>query len=121
MEVLPPPHQTPDVLEGIEITVWPLDRDGIQGAVNEVVPGIARCYEDALNELPDLAGKLVVAFEVEDVEGLGKVTEAWIEDDQLRDGPISDCVEDAMAALQFDPPAGGGKMRTTYPLVFRPE
>lgn len=111
----------PDVVADLEITVWPLGREGIQGAVREVIPGIQRCYEDALLEVPDLAGKLSVGFEVGDVDGMGKVRDAWIEDDQLRDGPMSDCVEDAMRALQFDPPEGGGTMSVTYPIVFRPE
>lgn len=116
-----PVDPLPDVVADIELTVWPLGREGIQGAVGEVIPAIQRCYQDALTEIPDLAGKLSVSFEVGDVDGIGKVTDAWIEDDQLRDGPMSDCVEDSMRALQFDPPEGGGSMSVTYPIVFRPE
>jgi len=99
------------------ISVWPLNRDGIQGAVDEVLPRLQGCYDEALEEVPDLEGQLTVAFTVVAEDGIGQVWAARIEDDRLDDGPVADCVLDAMEALQFDPP-DEGELVVTYPFRF---
>ena len=104
----------------VPVSVWPLSKEGIRGAVEEVLPHVRACYDQALTEVPDLEGKLVVSFRIVDEDGLGQVWEAGIDDDRLDDGPVADCVLDAMEALQFDAPPDG-ELSVTYPIVFAQE
>ncbi len=102
-------------------TVWPLSRDGIQGAVREAIPALTRCYESALARDPSLAGTLAIGFEVEDVGGVGRVRLVEIDEGRVADPALVDCALDAFEALQFDPPADGGSLRVSYPVTFRSE
>lgn len=104
------------VPQGLEISVWPATVEGVRGAILEITPGIQRCYQDALLEVPDLSGRIAVAFTVEAVDGVGRMVESRIDDDTLRDGPMSDCVARSVQALQFDPP--DDRMSVTWPFVF---
>lgn len=104
-------------------SAWPMTKDGIDGAFREVLPGIRGCYEDALQEVPDLEGGFKVLFRVDDREGIGSVVHVEITDmnsdafTELHDLPMEDCVMDVMHTLQFDAPADG-PVEVRYPLVF---
>jgi hypothetical protein len=103
-----------------EATVWPATSDGIRGAMAEALPGVRRCYEQALEQHPDMAGKIVVSFTVgttDTASGLGQVLEASIADATIAQTTMDDCLLDAMEALQFDPPADG-QMQVDYPFHF---
>lgn len=98
------------------VSVWPVSKDGIDGAVGEVITDIRQCYQTALSEVPDLAGDLLVQFTIGSTDGIGKVIEVGIPDGDLVDGPMEDCVLDVMSVLQFDPPAEDTVV--TYPFRF---
>lgn len=110
----PPPEIT------VEVSAWPLTPEGVKGAILEVVPHVKGCYEDGLDEVPDLGGALTVSFTVVDHDGVGRIDTVDLVHNELRDGPVEDCVLAAMRALQFDAPEDG-QMTITYPLVFAPE
>ncbi len=114
--------EAPDEEPGDEAppSVWPLDKDGIQGAVQEAVPGLTRCYEEALVRDPALAGRMTLGFTVTDEDGVGKVTVVELDDGAIADDQMAACVLGAFEALQFDAPLDGA-MSVTYPMVFENE
>ena len=103
------------------ISVWPLNKEGIDGAVMEALPGMRDCYEDALARNPALAGRMAFTFTVADEDGIGKVTVVELDDGKVTDDGMIDCVLDAFEDLQFDPPQGGGELSVNYPLTFQTE
>ncbi len=99
------------------ITVWPATRDGIDGAIFEVLADIRGCYQEALAEVPGLQGDLKIRFAIEDQDGEGRIVEVGVASGALEDVPMEDCVLDVFEVLQFDPPEGGS-MEVNYPLKF---
>jgi hypothetical protein len=104
-----------------DVSVWPLSKEGIQGAVDEALPALTDCYDEALSDDPTLGGRMTLGFTVVDQEGLGKVTVVELDDGAVTDDRMIDCVLDAFEALQFDPPEGGGELSVRYPVAFAPE
>lgn len=108
-------------------SVWSLTKEGIDGAIREIMTDIQACYETALADIPDLEGGLMVNFTVSDIEGLGQVTKIGIRDSrsktapQLVDEPFENCVMDHFETLQFDAPGSGGETIIYYPFQFRPD
>jgi TonB family protein len=101
-------------------SVWPASEQGIHGAMKEALPGIRRCYEQALEQDPSIAGTIVVHFVVgttDTASGLGQVLSARIDEASVEQTIMDDCLLDAMEALQFDPPADG-EMEVRYPFTF---
>jgi len=101
-----------------DVSVWPLSREGIQGAVQEALPGMKACYDDALARDPALAGQMTLGFTVVDQDGIGKVTVVEFDDGAVTDDGMIDCVLDSFEELQFDPPEGGGELSVSYPIAF---
>ncbi|MFH1464306.1 MAG: AgmX/PglI C-terminal domain-containing protein [Pseudomonadota bacterium] len=103
-----------------EPTVWPASADGIHGAMREALPGIRRCYEQALAQDPSIAGKITVVFTVgttDTAPGLGQVLSAGIQEATIQQTTMDGCLLEAMEALQFDPPVDGD-MEVVYPFTF---
>jgi hypothetical protein len=104
-------------------TVWPATEEGIRGAMREALPRVRRCYEQALEEHPDLGGRITVDFIVgssDTAEGVGGVTRAGIGDATIEHTVMDDCLLDALEGLQFDPPADG-ELEVSYPFLFSTE
>lgn len=104
-----------------EVSVWPLNKEGIQGAVGEALPGMKACYDEALARDPALAGRMTLGFTVVDADGIGKVTVVELDNGEVADDGMIDCVLDTFEGLQFDPPQGGGELAVSYPVTFRTE
>ena len=111
--------EEPDFLDQIEdkVTVWPATKEGIDGAVGEVLRDILSCYQRALNAGVEMDGTLDVEFVIAESDGLGSVREVDIVDGSFEYGPTEDCLMDVMSVLQFDPPEGGEKS-VHYPFEF---
>ena len=102
-----------------ELTAWPVDKGGIKGAMTEMSPEFHRCYQENLDDVPGLQGRMEVSFVVEEMDGIGQVVEVDIDHSAVDDGPLEDCVMDAMEQLQFDAPAEALTVR--WPFMFRAE
>ncbi len=106
-------------------SAWPMSAEGIDGAIGEIRGDLLGCYQVALDEIPGLQGGFQVSFTVEEVDGIGQVTAVEILDhrsttiEQLRDGPVEECVLDHFQVLEFDAP-DGGPVSVRYPLMFTP-
>jgi hypothetical protein len=120
-EVVAPPAETPPEAEVTpkKVRLGSLSRESIDEAMRDGMQDVRDCYLEALEEVPDLAGLLKVRFTIRAEEGVGRVVRASIQDADFDDGPLEDCILDAVEYLEFDPPEGGIVM-VTYPFFFEP-
>lgn len=103
---------------GAGASAWPATATGIVGAIEEAKPDLARCYDEALAEVPGLAALMKVQFVLDDRDGEGQIVEVAITDETIEDGPMEECVLDVLQALAFDAPADGQPITVNYPLAF---
>lgn len=101
-------------------SAWPITADGIQGAVAEALPELRACYQGWLIESPELEGRIVVTFFIEDVDGLGQITSSDVQESTTGHAAFESCVTSVVRDLAFDPPAAGA-VNVNYPLVFAQE
>lgn len=99
-------------------SVWPISKDGIQGAVTEAIPALTDCYDAALERDVDLAGRISVGFVIEDIDGIGQVAVVELDEGGVTDPAMIDCALDAFEGLQFDAPSDGST-KVSYPITFR--
>src|SRR5438067_13795323 len=94
-----------------------IDPELIRKVVHEHRAQIRTCYETQLNAKPNLAGKLVSAWTID--QG-GTVTEAHTQESTLRDHTVEQCVASKIKTWRFPIPKGGGEVFVTYPFIFTP-
>jgi hypothetical protein len=101
--------------------VGTLDKEAIQAAIKAVVPRVKACFERGLKQQPDLAGRVVVEFEIEaDDGGEGVVTRGEVPDSETFSPFFDACVLKEVAGARFPAPSGGGKVTVRYPFQFDP-
>ncbi len=109
------PH-TPALAPGV------LDKDYIREQMDEILPLVKECYEQTLERRPNISGKAVVEFSIvgeEDVGGIIELSEFDPEASTIEDAEFSECIQETMYGLEFDPPQSGGRVVVKYPFEFR--
>ncbi len=115
------PEAEPEVAG--EPMVWSVDREGIQGAMDESKPKIQECYSAWIKSNPDLAGRMVISFVIEPLaEGseYGKVTEVELADSDVEHPLLEGCVLNVASELRWTAPPDG-RMAVRYPFLFATE
>jgi hypothetical protein len=97
--------------------VGQIDPELIRKVVHEHRAQIRTCYETQLTTRPNLAGKLVSAWTIDQS---GVVTEAHTQESTLRDHNVETCVAAKIKTWRFPIPKGGGEVFVTYPFIFTP-
>ena len=105
----------PSVQLGAVATPGALDREAIRGGIKAHIGKIKYCYEKELLADPSLQGTVQATFTI---GATGRVVSSTATGINAR---LATCIADAVAAIEFPPPAGGGNVNVTYPFVFRPE
>jgi hypothetical protein len=93
----------------------------VQERVREDFFPVARkCYGDALERDPTLAGTIVLAFNIVGDAKTGGIVEAVdvLNESTLRDPEVIDCMRQSFLSVTFPPPQGGGEVTVKYPIVF---
>jgi glutamine cyclotransferase len=93
-----------------------LSKDEIRKVVVEHIGEIRRCYNQGLERDPELAGRIVVGFEI---TGTGAVGRSEISESTLKDAAVGVCVAGAIKTWQFPAPKGGS-VAVEYPFVLEP-
>ncbi len=90
---------------------------------DDYFPLAKSCYENALVQKPDLAGRYVMTFRISGDRRVGGVVESAEEDPQttLTDEKFSTCMRESMMAVSFDAPPRDGHVDVTYPIEFSPD
>ncbi len=94
-----------------------IDPELIRKVVHDHRAQIRTCYETQLSTRPDLAGKLVSAWTIDQS---GTVTEAHTSESTLHDHTVEGCVASKIKTWRFPIPKGGGEVFVTYPFIFTP-
>jgi hypothetical protein len=101
-------------------TASPEFRQYIREQIREITPLIKECYEMALEENPDLSGKVTVRFSViGDPELGGLIRDSSILEETVGSGALNECIRETMYAVKLDPPKEGGVLMISYPFMFR--
>ncbi len=74
------------------------------------------CYERQLKRFPQLAGKIVISFEIREA---GTLTDINIEEDSLKNSEVRSCIVSRAKGWRFPRPSGGSVF-VSFPLVFTP-
>lgn len=106
-----------------------VDPDYLRARIREdFLPMAQACYEQYERRAPGQGGRMVMRFVIlGDSQAGGVVDEAELEgtDGGVGDGGTGDaefatCLRESMMAMAFRPPPERGRLRVTYPFVFRP-
>jgi hypothetical protein len=100
-----------------------MDAQYIKDRIQEdLVPVARECYESALEDDPELGGKLLMKFTIIGAEEVGGVVEDASIDElgsDLRNPFLEECMRESLMAVSFDEaPEDGGRVEVTYPFAF---
>ncbi len=100
-----------------------LDKESIRASIEAVVPKVAECYENAINNHPNLSGRIIVSFKIKNVDGKGKIDEAEVipseGKDDLNSPSVEHCILQVVAGAEFPAPEGGDVV-VHFPFVLQP-
>ncbi len=98
-----------------EAFVGSIDREAIRRVILDNISQIRNCYERILNQKPDLFGKLVIEW---DIENKGKVKKAKAIKNTTGSRKLASCVVKRLRSWRFPEPPDDQIARVTYPFVF---
>lgn len=99
---------------------YTLDREGISGAVRSKLPDIEECYSGWQQQQPNLAGRMVIGFQIGPNDaGVGSVQQLSVVDGGLGHALMEGCVMNAVSDLTFDRP--DEPLTVNYPFLFSVE
>jgi len=94
-----------------------LSKDLIAKVIRRHAAEVKFCYEQTLQQIPDLAGKIAVLFVI---DATGSVAQADVAESTLNDASVEACVLARVRRWRFPEPQGGGIVSVTHPWFFRP-
>jgi hypothetical protein len=94
-----------------------VDPELVTRALRRQLGRIRGCYEQALRHDPSVAGKVAVAFTLEQS---GTVSHVRIDEDTTRSASLRACVIATISSLRLERGPQGGSVDFRYPFVFEP-
>lgn len=104
------------VSAGKLIMVGGLDKDVVARVIKRYWAQIKYCYEKELSKNPNLYGKIAVKFTI---SGNGSVSEAEIEQTEMNNAAVEECIIRNIKRWMFPAPKGGGIVVVRYPFIFK--
>ncbi len=98
-----------------EAFVGSIDKEAIRRVILDNISQIRNCYERVLNQQPDLFGKLVIEWDIEDK---GRVRQAKAVSNSTGSSQLATCVVTRLKSWRFPEPPDDQIARVTYPFVF---
>lgn len=92
-----------------------MDKEAIRRVIREHIKEIRNCYERELQRQPDLYGKLVLEWDIE--EG-GRVASCRVKSNALGNESVAGCISSRLKTWKFPDPPAGVVGRVSYPFVF---
>ncbi|MFN7685472.1 MAG: AgmX/PglI C-terminal domain-containing protein [Oligoflexia bacterium] len=93
-----------------------LTKDEVGEVIHKHMKEVRYCYETAMMRVPDLEGKLVVAFTIGNA---GAVKTSAVRSSTLPDSRLNDCILGRLTHWKFPKPKGGIDVAVTYPFLFK--
>lgn len=97
-----------------EVVRGALSKEAVRGIVHRHIGDVRLCYEQALVETPDVAGRVAIRFNVSQT---GKVQTAAVESSSTNDVKLDNCIARAVLRWTFPAPERGGVVVVTYPFT----
>lgn len=94
------------------------DAPVVVDAIRQDLRNIQECYESLLRQNQVLAGKVVVAF---DVEERGTISNARATENTTGSTELASCVVERIRGFYFSVGPSGGSVSFSYPFVFAPQ
>lgn len=95
-----------------------MDKEAIRRVVREHINDLRTCYEAELNRDPNLAGKLVLQWEIKEGGRVGKVS-AVNRGDTIKNKKVIKCCQNVLAEWRFPEPPAGMVGVVVYPFIFQ--
>ena len=122
----PVPGATPGARPARTHAPGQLSPQAVRHGIDAARPAVSKCYDEALQRSPALAGKLLVKFVVAQDDGKGRILEADIEEEGS-DAPMLNpflgmCVLKALGEIEYPVPegvdGGEGEIVVRFPFQF---
>ncbi|HEY8428755.1 MAG TPA: AgmX/PglI C-terminal domain-containing protein [Sandaracinaceae bacterium] len=91
-----------------------LSREVIRRVIQRHINEIRFCYEQELNQRPDLEGRVLVSFII---SSTGAVQSAGVGSSTINNARVEGCIVQAVRRWTFPAPDGGGVVGVNYPFV----
>jgi len=92
-----------------------MDKEAIRRVIREHLKEIRNCYERELQRSPDLYGKLVLEW---DIEEQGRVSRCVVKSNALGNDSVAQCIASRLKTWKFPDPPANMVGRVSYPFVF---
>lgn len=92
-----------------------MDKEAIRRLIQQNKNSIRSCYERSLQRKPDLYGKVVIEW---DIEEKGRVGRAVVKSNTMGDEEVAQCILGRIKSIQFPDPPPDTTGRVTFPFVF---
>lgn len=93
-----------------------IDKDAIAEVIRSNIGQIRFCYERRLSAVPNLYGKVLVQFNIQDG---GTVLLPKVSQSTLSDSVVEGCILRRIASWKFPSPPAGTSVMVTYPFLFK--
>lgn len=93
-----------------------LSKEVIRRIINRHINEVRFCYEQELNQRPDLQGRVAIQFIISPT---GAVQTAAVQSSDLGNNKVEQCIASAVRRWSFPSPEGGGIVVVTYPFVLQ--
>jgi TonB family protein len=91
-----------------------LSREVIRRVIRRHINEVRFCYEQELNQRPDLEGRVLVSFII---SATGAVQSAAVGNSTINNSRVESCITQAVRRWTFPAPDGGGVVGVNYPFV----
>jgi len=106
--------RVPRIRSGAADVRGSLSREVIRRVIRRHINEVRFCYEQELNQRPDLEGRVTVRFII---AASGAVQTSMVQDTTLRNQRVESCVAGAVRRWTFPAPDGGGIVIVNYPFM----
>jgi hypothetical protein len=93
----------------------PLTREEIRLVVRAKLSQVRACFDAGLERAPEIGGRVLLRFTIGPD---GRAASITVEEDELGDGIVADCLRDGLSSWQFPRPRDGVPITVAYPFVF---
>lgn len=100
-----------------EVRTGRLPAEQIQGVIRVKYPEFRKCYELGLASNAELSGRVGIRFVI---ERDGQVSNSYIQENDIPDCRVAQCVRDQMTKIVFPKPEKG-RVKVLYPIQFSPD
>ena len=106
--------KAPRIRQGTADVRGSLSKEVIKRVIQRHLNEVRFCYEQQLNQRPDLRGRIIINFIISPT---GAVQGSAVQESDMGSPPVENCIAGAVRRWAFPAPEGGGIVIVNYPFV----